>query len=148
MNETHTALGLCYVATPYSRYPAGIEAAFVDAAKLTAKLLTCGFWCYSPICHTHPLAIYGNLDPLDHDIWLPFDKAMMTAADSLLVAHMDGWDTSFGIAEEVKFFEGSGKPIYDLDPATLVMRKRSPREALIGHLAHGKTRREQGGAPV
>src|SRR3990167_1959103 len=58
-----------YLATPYTRYPAGIRAAFADAAKLAARLLVTGLKVYSPITHTHPLAIYGHLDPLDHAIW-------------------------------------------------------------------------------
>lgn len=115
---------LCYLATPYSKYKGGdLNAAFEDASRLAAELLAAGIRVYSPIAHTHPLAIHGNLDPLDHSIWLPFDEAMMDAADCLIVAHMDGWDTSFGIAHEVKFFEDAGKPIFDLDPDSTAMPK-------------------------
>lgn len=108
---------LCYLATPYSKYKGGnLVQAFHDAAQLAAELLAAGVRVYSPIAHTHPLAIHGNLDPLDHDIWLPFDEAMMEACDCLIVAHMDGWDVSFGIAHEIEFFKNAGKPIFDLDP--------------------------------
>lgn len=117
---------LCYLATPYTKYMGGdIERAFIDAAKLAAELLASGLRVYSPIAHTHPLAIHGNLDPLDHSIWLPFDEAMMDAADCLIVAHMDGWEVSYGIAHEVEFFRKAGKPIFDLDPVTMEMTKRS-----------------------
>ena len=115
---------LCYLATPYSKYAAGIDRAFIDAAKLAALLLRAGLKVYSPIAHTHPLAIHGKLDPFDHSTWLPFDHAMMKACDVLLVAHMDGWQESHGIAEEIKYFAAAGKPIFDLDPQTLVMAKR------------------------
>ena len=115
---------LAYLATPYSKYPAGLQQAFVDAAKLAALLLRSGMNVYSPIAHTHPLALYGNLDPLDHLIWLPFDQAMMNAADVLLIAHMQGWQESYGIAHEIEYFETAGKPIFDLDPKTLVMTRR------------------------
>lgn len=119
--------GLAYVATPYSKYKGGdLNLAFIDAAKLMALLLRAGIKCYSPICHTHPIAIAGNLDPLDHSIWLPFDQAMMQAADVLIVAHMEGWQESYGIAEEIKFFEAGGKSIFDLDPKTLRMERRKP----------------------
>jgi hypothetical protein len=121
--------GLAYLATPYTRYTGGIEAAFKDAAKLAARLLCTGLKVYSPICHTHPIAIYGALDALDHSIWLPFDEDMMEVSATLIVAHMDGWDESRGVAHEIKFFENAGKPIFDLDPATLNMVQR--RE---GHL--------------
>lgn len=126
---------LAYLATPYSKYMDGnLELAFRDAAALAAKLMLAGVKVYSPIAHTHPLAIYGDVDPLDRDIWLPFDEAMMSAADVLIVAHMKGWQASRGIAHEIEFFERAGKPIFDLDPNTLTMsRRRGPftREPLV-----------------
>jgi Domain of unknown function (DUF1937) len=115
---------LSYLATPYSRYPGGIEAAFMDAACLAARLLRIGVKVYSPICHTHPIAMCGNIDPLDHAIWMPFDEAMMRVCDMLIVAHMPSWETSKGIAMEVEHFEKAGKRIFDLDPVTLVMTRR------------------------
>lgn len=118
---------LCYLATPYSKYPAGIVRAFEDAAVLAAQLLKQGVKVYSPIAHTHPLAVYSGLDPLDHSIWLPFDEAMMEAADALVVAHMDGWSSSFGIAHEIKVFLAAEKPIFDLDPFTLEITRREER---------------------
>lgn len=121
----HTA-PLAYLATPYSKWPTGINDAFIEAAKLAAKLMVSGVKVYSPIAHTHPLAIYGEVDPMDHSIWLPFDEAMMQAASVLIVAHMDGWQESKGIAHEIDFFERAGKPIFDLDPDTLRMTRRKP----------------------
>jgi nucleoside 2-deoxyribosyltransferase len=116
---------LCYLATPYSRYKDGnLPLAFQDASKLAALLMQAGVKVYSPIAHTHPLAVYGNIDPLDHAIWLPFDEAMMKACQALLVAHMDGWEESKGIAYEITFFTNARKPIFDLDPSTLTMVKR------------------------
>lgn len=105
---------LYYLATPYTKYKGGIEKAFMAAAELTGKLLTNGYRVYSPIAHTHPVAVYGGLDPLDHSIWLPFDEAMMHACDALLVAHMDGWRESKGVMHEIEFFARGKKPIFDL----------------------------------
>lgn len=116
---------LAYLATPYSRYPAGIEAAFQDAAALAARLLRAGILVYSPIAHTHPLAMYGLLDPLDH-IWLPFDELMMARCDTLIVAHMEGWRGSKGIAREIEFFKRAGKPIFDLPDITTCTLVRRP----------------------
>lgn len=120
-----TQFSLCYLATPYSKYKGGdLQLAFQDAAALAARLLAGAVKVYSPIAHTHPLAVFSNLDPLDHSIWLPFDEAMMEAADALVVAHMDGWQDSFGIAHEIAFFTKARKPIFDLDPATMALTKR------------------------
>lgn len=115
---------LSYLATPYSRYPSGITAAFEDASRLAARLLAAGVNCYSPIAHAHPLAIYGNLDPLDLKMWLGFDEAMMSRCDVLIVAHMDGWASSSGITHEVDFFDKVGKPVFDLEPNSLKMVRR------------------------
>ena len=102
---------LCYLATPYSKYEPGIHMAFVEASIFAARLLQHGIKVYSPIAHTHPLAIYGNIDPSDHNIWMPFDEAMMTASEALLVAMMDGWQESKGITHEINFFKNANKPI-------------------------------------
>lgn len=112
---------LAYLATPYTKYADGIEQAFIDAAKLAARLLVSGIKVYSPIAHTHPLAIYGELDPLDHAIWMPFDEAMMDAASVLIVAQMDGWDRSKGVLHEIEFFHARQKPIFGLMPESLIM---------------------------
>jgi hypothetical protein len=111
--------GLIYLATPYSKWPAGLEDAFKEAAKLAARLLEKGASVYSPIAHTHPLAIHGGLDPLDHKLWLDFDEAMMERSDALFVATMYGWTESKGVAHEINRFAEMGKPIRKVDPVTL-----------------------------
>lgn len=110
---------LIYLATPYSLYPDGLEAAFVDAAKLAARLLNAGVRVYSPIVHGHPLSVHGGIDPLDHSIWLPFNESMMSVADALVVATMPSWRESKGIKYEIDYFELEGKPIFYLDPDTM-----------------------------
>lgn len=110
---------LVYLGTPYTKYARGIEQAFKDAANLAATLLVAGVKVYSPIAHTHPLAIYGGLDPLDHDIWLPFDVAMMDASDAMVIGALPGWQESYGVKFEIATFRAAQKPVYLLDPATL-----------------------------
>ena len=110
---------LIYLASPYSVYEWGIEFAFKDICALGGVLLKKGVRFYSPIAHTHPIAIYGNVDPLDHNIWLPFDQVMMEKSDCLVVAQMLGWNQSRGIAFEIEEFKRMNKPIYMLDQWTL-----------------------------
>lgn len=110
---------LIYLATPYSKYKGGISAAFAAAAKCAAKLVRERVKVYSPIAHTHPIAIFGSIDPLDHAIWLPFDEAMMEMSAALVVATMDGWRESFGVAHEIGVFARAAKPIFLLDPHLL-----------------------------
>src|SRR6516164_1938445 len=113
--EKLKAAELVYLATPYSKYPAGLEKAHSEAARLTGELLKLGLRVYSPISHTHPIAVYAGINPLDHSIWLPFDQAIMSKSDALLVAKMDKWEESYGIGEEIKWFGEAGRPIHYLD---------------------------------
>lgn len=117
-------MSLAYLASPYSKYPGGIREAFEEACRITARLLLCGTKVYSPIAYTHPIATIGGIDPYDHTIWMPFDEAMMRVCDVLIVVHMESWEISKGIAMEVAYFEKAGRPIFDLDPETLVLTRR------------------------
>ena len=124
---------LAYLATPYTKFPGGIVAAFEAAAELAARLMIAGLKVYSPIAHSHPLAIHGNLDPLDHSIWLPFDESMMAVCGTLIVAHLPTWETSKGIAHEIACFEKAYKPIFDLKPDTLTMSRRLHTRGIKGN---------------
>lgn len=109
---------LCYLATPYSKFPGGIHHGFVAASTFAARLLQAGVNVYSPIAHTHPLAIYGNIDPLNHDIWLPFDSTMMQLSEALIVAQMPTWETSRGVLHEIEVFKKASKDIHYLPANT------------------------------
>jgi hypothetical protein len=100
-----------YVASPYSRYPGGIEAAFADIAGYTARMVEAGLAVFSPIAHSHPVAIQGGLDPLDHSVWMPLDEPMMRAAHGIIVVQMAGWRESYGVGVEINAFRAAGKPV-------------------------------------
>lgn len=100
-----------YLATPYSKYPGGIEEAWRAACVFAGELIRHGIPVYSPIAETHPIAIHSGINPYSHDIWLPADKPKMDAAGGLIVAKLAGWQDSYGIAEEIKAFTKAGKPI-------------------------------------
>lgn len=111
LDQARSAHGFWYLATPYTRYPRGIAAAARDAALVTAGLMRLGIAVFSPIVHTHGVAIEGGLDALDVDFWLKVDRPFMQAASGLIVAKLDGWTESVGIAHEVEVFGREGKPI-------------------------------------
>jgi len=116
MKRDLSRYGLIYVATPYSKYPEGIEAAFVEASKAAAKLMKDGARAvFSPIAHSHPIAKHGGIDPLDHSIWMPLDHAMMKAADALAIVRLPTWQESKGIREEIETFVAAGKPIFHVN---------------------------------
>lgn len=108
-----------YLASPYSKYPGGIEAAHADVCMEAALLVRAGIPVYSPIAHTHPIAIHGDIDPFDHSIWLEADRTFMDAAQGLIVCEMEGWETSYGIGVEIEHFKKAGKPIIRMTPGML-----------------------------
>jgi nucleoside 2-deoxyribosyltransferase len=122
---------LIYVGTPYTKYPAGIHAAFVDACRLTARLLREGLKVYSPIAHTHPIAIHGEIDPLDLAVWLPFDAAIMDKSDAMIVGMLPDWERSTGVKHEIQAFVAAGKPVYFMSPDDLSYEPCSAKERAI-----------------
>lgn len=115
---------LIYLASPYSKYPDGIWQAFTDVCLVAADLLKAGVKVYSPIAHTHSIAAHGQIDPLDHSIWLPFDQAIMNKSDALVVATMASWGISVGIAHEIADFKARGMPVFYLDPDSMKVTER------------------------
>ena len=105
-----------YLGSPYSKYPDGILAAFEEVCRIAALFAKAGIPVYSPIAHTHPIALHGTLDPFDHDMWLPFDEPMLLAAKGLIICEMRGWQVSRGLFYEVERFKAMGKPIRYFDP--------------------------------
>ena len=103
--------GFLYLASPYSKYPAGMEQAFRDAAVAAAWLLRRGVHAFCPITHSHPIATYGALPLADHGFWLPAAWPMMNAARGIVVCQMPTWDQSFGIQHELDVFRFANKPV-------------------------------------
>jgi hypothetical protein len=112
---------LTYLASPYRKYPHGLPLAARHVAKIAGRLMIQGIGVFSPIAHSHMLAIYGGILPTANEIWVEFDKRFMLMCDALVVAKMDGWEQSDGIKEEIEFFKEVGKPIFYLDPRTLAL---------------------------
>lgn len=100
-----------YLATPYTKFPGGIDAAFKMAAHAAARCVRYGLPIFSPIAHTHPIAIEGGIDPLDLETWLRVDQPFIEAAAGLIVYQADGWESSKGIAHEIEAFQRAGKPV-------------------------------------
>lgn len=139
---------LGYLATPYTKFEDGLDAAFIAACQLGARLLKAGLFVYSPIVHLHPMAREGRLDPLDLDLFYPHNTVMMERCDALLIAHLPGWEQSAGIAMEIDFFAGHDKPIFDVEPINLVMTRRSASADERMSLTLADMRSRHGGKPA
>lgn len=100
-----------YLATPYTKHPRGHAAAYADACFYAGELITAGFNVFSPIAHGHGLSVHAGIPATDHEVWMKIDRPMMAHAAALVIAPMDGWRESKGIAEEIKTFRAAGKPV-------------------------------------
>jgi hypothetical protein len=112
------APGYWYLATPYTDYPDGREAAYYHATEVLAGLWAAGVKAFGPISHTHEVSrqnFFGGA-AWPHELWMAIDQPMMDAAHGLLIATLDGWDVSKGVQEERKFFAAAGRPCWFLNP--------------------------------
>ncbi len=119
--------GFWYLATPYSKYPAGREAAYREACKQTALLVKAKVPVFCPITHTHgpgETGIVGN----NLETWLVADRPFMDAAKGLIICTMDSWDQSAGVAAELDVFAAARKPIIYMMPGYVPWQLRS-----LGH---------------
>lgn len=116
MDQIPKIEGYWYLATPYSKWYGGLNDAWKLACIETGRLIAQGVPVFSPIVHTHPIALANRMDPLDHSIWLLTDRTLMDAASGLIVMKMWGWRSSKGVQEEIRVFQEAGKPIVYLVP--------------------------------
>lgn len=108
-----------FIATPYSKHPDGLDAAFLAACKARGLLLQHHIPCYSPIAHSHPVAMACGLDPRDLSIWLPAEKPIRAGACGVIMLREVSWDTSEGMKIEWDEFKEAGKPVVWMDPDTV-----------------------------
>lgn len=109
---------LVYLASPYSSDAADgykimiarFEMACIAASRLMAK----GMLVFSPIAHTHSIAMYGGL-PRGWDYWESYDRAMLTCCKTLYVLTIGGWHKSKGILEEIAIARELKLPIKFVD---------------------------------
>jgi hypothetical protein len=102
---------MIYLATVYSHPdPAVMEARFDIACRIAGAMMRRGDLVFSPIAHTHPIAVRCEL-PRGWEFWQQYDHDMLTAAASVVVAKMDGWQDSKGVAGEIKLARQMGIPV-------------------------------------
>lgn len=113
-----------YLATPYTRYPRGIGAACADACEQAAVLIRAGVPVFSPIAHTHPIAMHSTLDPIDLELWLAVDRPMMEAAKGIIMCCLPSWQDSRGMEHEREFFASRGRPVIYMEPGVVPLALR------------------------
>lgn len=102
---------LSYLACPYShRSPTVMASRFNIANKVAGELIKMGYIIFSPISHTHPIALACDL-PLGFVYWNKFDTAYISVSSVLFVILIDGWRRSIGVQNEMKIAQQLGVTI-------------------------------------
>lgn len=103
-----------YVGQPYSHPDSRVRyQRYFAANRFVLTELLKGNICYSPIIHSHNLAVlFPDQVGTDFDFWRPADFAMLSKANKMDVLMMDGWKDSYGLSEEIKFCEKHGINVY------------------------------------
>lgn len=87
-----------------------MEARFDAVCRAAAVLMGRGLHVYSPIAHTHPIAIRGSL-PTTWEYWAGYDRVMIAACTEVMVLTIDGWRTSRGVTAEIGIAAALGVPV-------------------------------------
>jgi len=105
-----------YLATPYTKYPEGRDAAHKAACRQAARILQKGISVFCPIAHTHFIAEEGDLITKDLKFWLEIDQAFMSASIGLIFCLLPSWEISNGMREELNYFEYVSRAVFYLEP--------------------------------
>lgn len=90
-----------YLASPYTHPSALVrEQRYRDLQHYAGPLMAMGYYLYAPILNTHPVASQYSL-PMEFEWWEGFNRAFIERSAGIIVADMDGWRESRGVAHEI-----------------------------------------------
>jgi nucleoside 2-deoxyribosyltransferase len=121
MELSHNPYGarkLWYFATPYSKYPKGMYAAYVEACVQGSICLAAGIPVFVPISHGHGIQNIGRKTAHTYEVWLNLDNLYLDACEGIIVCKMPGWEESSGIKHEIEYMKAVGKPVVYMDMNT------------------------------
>lgn len=92
-----------YLAGPYSHPDPAVRQSRYDAlTEVYASICRQGLVCYSPITHSHVAAERHGL-PGDAGYWERVNRGFFESCRELWVLKLDGWESSFGVAMELRW---------------------------------------------
>jgi len=125
--ESPSGCALVYLAIPYSHPDAEVrEHRFREVNRVAGDLMRRGEHVFSPISHTHPIALSGDL-PKDWEFWQAYGRAMLRACGKLSVLMQDGWQDSVGVQAEIAIAREMGLPVEFIEH-NQVERRQSRRK--------------------
>ena len=104
-----------FLASPYSSVdPAQVEYRVKQINKAAAQLMHEGHIVFSPISHSHYIAMQEDL-PKTFEWWIKQNHAFIEWADSVCVLLLDGWENSVGVMDEIDFALELGKRVEKME---------------------------------
>jgi hypothetical protein len=109
---------LVYLANPYSGTKEIQQERFELACKAASWLMRefPHLNVFSPIVHSHPLHVIGNLRG-DWTFWERIDREYISLSHLMVVLDLPGWEKSVGVTAELKIAAEQKIPVVHLDPA-------------------------------
>lgn len=102
---------MIYLASPYSHPDPNVRQQRFEQVCLAASVLMRHGWLvFSPIAHSHPIALAGGL-PTNFEFWQRWNRANLERCEKLLVLTLDGWEYSVGVAGEIAIARALQKPV-------------------------------------
>lgn len=109
-------MGLIYLATPYSHPdPQVREEQFRVVNRVAADLMKQGLHIFSPISHTHPIALANDL-PKGWEYWEQYDRVVLKVSEKLIVLRQSGWQDSVGVSAEIEIANDLNLCVEFIDP--------------------------------
>lgn len=100
-----------YLGQPYTAHSQSCEVAYRQGCEAAGWLIDRGVPIFSPIAHSHPIAMIGKVKHDCYDTWLSLDERLMEGAHGLLVLELPGYETSKGLNWERAWFKERHRPI-------------------------------------
>ena len=109
-----------YIACPYSHpNPLVRQRRYKAVTKAAAHLLAQGLIVYSPITHSHPMAMRADLP--DWEFWQKYDETFLLHSRMMVVLAIHGWEESRGVRAEMAFAALHSIPTFLLEPETYII---------------------------
>lgn len=109
-----------YLASNYTKHPKGWTGAYLEACRISARIhRKHKLIVFSPIAHCHGMTTHGDLPVIDAAFWKRFNAPFVEMCGGCLVAKMDGWRESEGVASEIADFTAAKKTVLYVDPVSL-----------------------------
>ncbi len=107
---------MIYLASPYGDpSPAVRGSRYIAASIAAAELMKRGYVVFSPIAHSHSIALAGDL-PTAWDYWEKINRKFLAVCDCVLVLRLVGWKQSTDVAAEIAIANKMEKHVIYADP--------------------------------